>query len=1153
MRLRWLLIVTALLTPAFSEAQAVLKNPGDAAATSVLASGRWFKMKINRSGIYKLTYEDILEMGFTNPANVRVYGNGGAMLPLVNGIPRNDDLIENTLYIYKGADGAFGQGDYLLFYGLGPVTWSYNPASGMFEHQLHLYSNGAYYFITDAAGIGRQITERPALTGNPTVQVNAFDDYNYHEKELYNLLESGRQWFGEKIEYSAIDTTFTFANLETGSPVKAKVNVVCRSANPKTFQVNANNSAIGNIYFPTGVNLDAKTSVFAQQKSGLFTYSAKDDQVTIQVGFNKTTSTDEGYVDYIIVNARRKLELTGNMLFFRDLTHTGNTVIASYSVSGATSQTEIWDITDPFNIQRIPAQLQGSVLTFTDSTHSTPKEYVAVNPQASFPAPDIAPHNEIGIVANQNLHGQPASDMLIVSHPLFRDIADSIAAFHRLQDSLSVVVATTEQVYNEFSSGAPDVSAIRDFARLLYNKSTGDENRLKYLMLVGDGSHNNLSKATGNANYILTYQSLNSLDASASYVSDDFFGYMEDGEGGAENMGSFTLELGVGRLPVKSYDEALAMYRKIRNYSTASNRDDWRNNILFVADDEDGNIYMNQSNVLANWMESAHPQFAVKKVLIDAYKQEAGSTGTRYPDANRAILENIRKGLLVFNYIGHGGEIGLADEQILMNYELESLTNSDRLPLFVTATCEFSRFDDLTRDNDGNIVESTSAGESSLVNPNGGSIALFTTTRIVYSTDNYNLNTRFLQILFARLADGTYPRLGDAVKQSKNLMGTNRNKLNFILLGDPALKLAIPGHTIVTDSINQVSVYEPFDTLKAFSRIRISGHVENYNNEMLEDFNGILYPSVYDKEKIITTLANDDNATPMQFDVREDLLYKGKASISDGRFSFEFKVPKDITYSYGNGKIIYYAGNSNTDANGYFNAIVVGGTSSTLTNDNQGPEINLFLNDNEFTHSGIASPNPLIYAEIADESGINTVGNGIGHDITGILDNNTTNPIVLNDYFESNLNDFTSGILRYPMANLSEGWHDLEVKVWDVYNNSSVATLRFRVVGDNSIIIANMGNYPNPAGEFTRFTFEHNKAGEALTVDIFIFDMAGKLVASFSENIIAEGFNTTLPEWPLNDQYGNKLRQGIYPYRVTITDAEGRRTHSHQKLVVIRQ
>ncbi|MBN2814904.1 MAG: T9SS type A sorting domain-containing protein, partial [Bacteroidales bacterium] len=326
-----------------------------------------------------------------------------------------------------------------------------------------------------------------------------------------------------------------------------------------------------------------------------------------------------------------------------------------------------------------------------------------------------------------------------------------------------------------------------------------------------------------------------------------------------------------------------------------------------------------------------------------------------------------------------------------------------------------------------------------------------------------------------------------------------------------------------------------------------------YNNEILTDFNGILYPSVFDKEKIITTLANDEKSVPMQFDVREDLIYKGKASITDGRFSFEFRVPKDITYSYGNGKIIYYAGNDTTDASGYFNAIVVGGTSINITNDTEGPEINLYLNDNEFSNTGIASPNPLIYAEIADESGINTVGNGIGHDITGILDNNTTNPIVLNDYFESNLNDYTSGILRYPMSNLGEGWHDLQVKVWDVYNNSSLATLRFRVVGENSIIIANVGNYPNPASDFTRFTFEHNKAGESLTVEIFVYDLAGKLVASFNENIITDGFNTTLPEWPLTDLYGNKLRQGIYPYRVTLTDTEGRKTHSHQKLVVIRQ
>jgi hypothetical protein len=1120
------------------------------AETSVLATGKWYKIKIYRNGIYRLSYEDIKNMGFSNPAEVRIFGNGGAMLPLMNAVSRYDDLIENTLYMNKGTDGTFNEGDYILFYGKGPVTWSYNPVTSMFEHQLNLYSNAAYYFVTTEAGTGLKINSKIPVTGTPDIEITDFDDYGYHERNKYNFLKSGRQWFGEKIEYSSYDAAFIFSGLVTTSPVKVKVNVVSRSANAKTFTLRSNSSAIGTINV-AAVILSNNTGIYANQKSAIFSFNVANDQVTLNLSYNKTESSDDGYLDYYTVNVRRKLALINDTLFFRDQSSAGTGVIAAYSVENCNLQTEIWDVTDQFNISRIPAQLSGSTLTFSDSANLL-KEYVAVNTGASFPKPEISVmQDDLGIIPNQNIHATAPQQMLIVTNPLFMAAADSIAEFHRLKDNLSVFVATTEQIYNEFSSGAPDVSAIRDFARMLYNRSTGDHDRLKYLLLLGDGSYNNYSRATGNANFILTYQSESSLNASTTYVSDDFFGFMDETEGGAETMENYSLDLGVGRLPVKTIDESLALFRKIRNYSADKNRGDWRNNILFAGDDEDGNLHMTQANGLADWLGENYPQFAVKKVMIDAYPQVSSSTGARYPDVNRVINNNIQKGLLIFNYTGHGGEAGLAAEHILMSDDLMNLTNSVNLPLFVTATCEFSRFDDLSDDN-GNLTESASAGELSLLNPNGGSIGLLSTTRIVYSNDNHILNTKFYHVVFERDVDGNYYKLGDIIRMTKDSSGNNRNKLNFILLGDPALSLAIPKYSILTDSLNGVPVNEPVDTLKAFSRIRISGHIEDSEQNLLNTFNGTIYPSVFDKNKTITTLANDGGET-MQFSARENLLYKGKASVNNGRFSFEFIVPKDITYSFGNGKIIYYSYDPADDANGYFSDFIIGGTDPAMVPDQTGPEISLFLNDEYFNNQGITNPNPVIYARIADESGINTIGNGIGHDITGVIDGNVSYPVVMNDFFEADLDDYTTGSLSYPMENLAEGRHSLKVKVWDVYNNSSEETIEFRVLSGDRIIIANACNYPNPAVDHTFFTFEHNKPGEELKVNISIFDMQGRYIANINEAIITTGFNSTLPEWDLKDMNGNMLRQGIYPYRIRITGNNGSYTDSFQKLVVIRQ
>jgi hypothetical protein len=819
---KYYLILCILLTDGYMLRS---QNPKESAVksqqawTSVLSSGDWYKVKINYSGIYKLTYEDIKSMGFSDPSQVHIFGNGGAMLSLMNSDPRPDDLLENSLYMSKGADGVFNGGDYILFYGKGPVTWTYNPNSDLFEHKINQYSDASYYFITTNSKEVKKIDEVSEVLEIPDRTSNSFNDYDFHEKNNNNFLKSGRQWFGERIEYSSYDTVFNFPGLITTTPVVLKSNVVSRSANQKTFIYRNGEQFVGSISIG-GVILSNSTGIYANQKSGQFSFSVTGEQVNVNIAFNKSESSDEGFLDNLTLNVRRKLNLAGDYLFFRDKSVVGNGNAVKYSVENSNNLTEIWDITDFTRIKKMQVHLDGSLLTFIDLADSL-KEYVVLNPTGNFPKPTLtSSFGDLGKIANQNLHAISPTRLLIITHPLFREAADSIALFHQIKDNMSVQVVTTDQIYNEFSSGAMDVSAIRDFAKMIYDRSSSDENRLKYLLLLGDGSYNNISRSSGNPNFIPTYQSESSLNASTSYASDDFFGLLENDEGGTTTMENFTVDIGVGRLPVKKTSEAMVLYKKIKNYNTSRNMVDWRNNILFIGDDEDGNIHMSQADNLAEWVRSNYPQFAVKKVFLDAYKQVSTSTGARYPDVNRIVNDDIQKGILIVNYTGHGGERGITAEQILMREDLIKQTNNN-LPLFVTATCSFSRFDDLS-DDEGKLTESTSAGEVSLLNENGGNIALLSTTRIVYSDKNYLLNDKFYKVVFERDSNGHYYKLGDIIRKTKNNSGINQNKLSFILLGDPALSLAIPEFTVHTDSLNGSSISSVVDTMKAFSRVRIS-------------------------------------------------------------------------------------------------------------------------------------------------------------------------------------------------------------------------------------------------------------------------------------------------------------------------------------------
>ncbi|MBN1198292.1 MAG: type IX secretion system sortase PorU, partial [Bacteroidales bacterium] len=738
----------------------------------------------------------------------------------------------------------------------------------------------------------------------------------------------------------------------------------------------------------------------------------------------------------------------------------------------------------------------------------------------------------VGRVENQDLHGAGTYDYLIVSYPAFLPEAERLAQFHQQKNGMSVLITTPQKIFNEFSSGAQDLSAIRDFVRMIYLRaSSGNEPR--YLLLFGDASYDYKNREENNTNFVLAYQSPESLDPIDSYVTDDFFALLDANEG--QGTGG-SLDIGVGRLPVMSLQEATEAVNKILHYCSESDsvKNDWRNVVCFVADDGDGNLHLEQADTLANRILKDYRVYNIDKIYIDAYQQIATPGGQRCPEVNDAINKRVDKGALIINYTGHGGEVGWAHERVLEVPDIQAWSNVDNLPVFVTATCEFSRYDD---------PERVSAGEYVFLNPRGGGIALFTTTRPTFAGSNFILSKNFYNAAFKKV-DGQYLRMGDLILLAKNNTSSSANTRKFVLLGDPALMMAYPKLNVVTTSISN-------DTLMALSEVTISGEVQDELGGVASGFSGQVFPTVFDKPSEIMTLG-DEGDTPVMFLTQKNQIYKGKVNVTEGRFSFSFIVPKDIAYKYGTGKISYYARSAETDAAGFDTLIVVGGFNPLAIVDTQGPDINLYMNDVGFVPGGITNQNPVLLAYVTDESGINTVGNGIGHDITAILDEDSHNPQILNDYYVADLDTYQSGWVSYPFFNLAEGRHTIRFKVWDVFNNSSEAFMSFQVYNTSEFRLTRLYNYPNPFQDKTTISFETNQTNLNADVMIQIYTIYGKLVKTIHRSSFITGFRIEPVTWDGTADGGWKVCTGTYVYRLTLTLPDGNLNTATSKLVVIR-
>ena len=1113
------------------------------ASSSVLASGDWIKIGVNQTGIYALTKSYFKSIGVNtdviDPRTIKIYGFGAGVLPQKNSSFRYDDLPENAIFVVGEGDGIFNENDQVLFYGKAQQdVWNYNTSENRYTHSTNIYSDVTYYFITYGGTAGKRIQQASSV-GTPNTQVTEYDQLFVHENEKYNLIKSGRRWMGE--EFST-NTTYNFpvdmGAVNTAEPLFIRSSVTAHSYVQSSFSVTVNSTpvithnlpaVVANFEYPYATDGDALKSATTSISSG---------NVNVLYSYTLPIPGSVGWLDYFELQSRNFLLQTQPVFTFRDARSVGSGKISQFNISSALP-VNVWDVTTPTNATYEATSSINGVYSFVTTTDSL-KEFISFTGQ-QFLSPISATK-----VYNQNLHGLPAADLFIITHPAFLGESQTLAQFHTSHSNLRVNVVTIDQIYNEFSSGSQDVSAIRDFLRMFYKRAANTSDLPKYVTLFGRASYDYKNRLVNNTNFVPTYESIESYDPVNSYNSDDYLGLLDDTEGSwdSNNDTKELLDVAIGRLPAQDNNQALNMLSKIFSYVNSPAFGDWKTKLIFVADDGDGGIHQAQADILANTAMTKFKNYNVKKIYIDAFKEENTAGGARNPEAQAEIVQSVEQGAMIINYTGHGGEVGWAAERILNTDDIQRWGNGNKLPLFVTATCEFSRFDDPSR---------TSAGEMVLLNPNGGGIALFTTVRLVNSGSNFQLNQNFYNRVGLDSASAFNPiSLGEILRLTKNdYLSSDKNERNFTLLGDPAIYLAYPKNRVQITSINSHSITATPDTLRAFAKVTIGGKITDVQGNTLSGFNGLLYPTVYDKPSSYRTIGNNAETPQMDFLMQNNVIYRGKASISNGLFSFSFVVPKDISYEIGYGKISCEGDNGTTDAIGYYNNVIVGTTSDTIAPDQNGPEIKLYLNDEQFVFGGVTNENPTLIVKLRDDNGINITGKGVGRDISMVLNNNSTKNVVLNDYYQTKTDSYQEGEVRYKMKDLPQGKNMLKTRAYDVYNNSSDAMLEFVVASSQEMALQHVLNYPNPFTTNTTFHFDHNKAGELITVQVQIFTISGKLIKTLQTDAVTNGNHFDQLNWDGRDDFGDNIGKGVYIYKVKVKSNTGKSAEEFQKMVIL--
>lgn len=1164
-------------------------------AHSVLSSGNWVKLGVTAEGMYKIDASTLagwgLASGAINSAAIKLYGNGGAMLPEPNAEKRIDDLQENAIEVVDGGDGVFSGSDYLVFYAAGPQRWLKDTANKRFIHQKNLYSDTAYYFITIAAGVtgggagggtgggagggtggggtsaGKRIVMQPAVTGTATRTVTTYQEHQFIENDLVNLLSSGKEWYGESFSNNGIGTlsknyTINWPATAAGAATYFRTAVAARTVGASSsfaVQVGASGAAatsvpaisVGGVsgYFLDAYALDATNVVAGGVGGGTggtgggagsggsgsggagsallgtpinLPASTSSRPISIQYNFQSGNSAAMGWFNWLELQGECLLQMEGTKaVFFRSfyppLPLLGGDV-ELYQIGNATATTVVWDITDP--LTPIGIATGASFQNHADRT----KEYVA------FDRTNLSTPIPLGKVANQDLHQlATGTDFLIISAPNLMSEASRLAAFHQATDGYSAVVANVSQIYNEFGGGNPDPTAVRDFVKMFFDQATRTGGKKpRFLLLFGNGTYDPKNRIAGNSNLVPAYETINSLDPLSTHVSDDYFALLDDADDINQTSPAGLLDIGVGRIPAHDLNEARIMVDKIIHYSDTASLGAWRTQTVFIADDKDYNLHLNDAESLVQTVSAANPAMHTDKIYLDAYPQVSGNGGARYSAVNDAIVNEVFNGNLILNYSGHGSYQRLAEESIFTQTEIARLNNPNKLPLFITASCDFAPFDDPSK---------SSLGNSLLFGNQNGAIALMTTTRVVFAYSNRIMNDNYLRIALQPNAQGNWLTLGEATQQAKNAsyqgFGDVYNNRKFSLLGDPAMRLAIPTYHLQLTKINGKPITQN-DSLQALGKYQLSGIVTDALGNPINNFNGIIYPTVYDKAQQQKTLGNDPASIVTNFSVQNSVLYKGSATVKNGAFEFSFIVPKDINYQPGKTKISLYATNGIKDAAGADTSFYIAGI-ATASKDTTGPTIKAFLNDANFKNGGLTNENPVLLLQLYDSSGISTSGAAIGHDITAVIDGNEKNVMLLNNYYTALQDSYQQGTVNFQLPTQTEGPHQIRIKAWDVANNSSEVTLHYLVAKQEKLQVTKVMNFPNPFTNTTHFSFEHNQPNTNLGVEIGVFAINGQLVKRINQTVNTGGTRNIQIPWDGRDENGRKLKKASYIYRIKVS------------------
>ena len=1061
---------------------------------SKLATGKWVKIRVADEGVYQLTSANLKSMGFSNPAKVCLYGYNLPFLPEANIENLDDDLTEIPLY--RKSDGT------LLFYSCGTTLWTRPNESSAFIHRNNPYSKYIYYFLTETTGTPAAFSKSETATSTGTTQTTYYA-HALHEEDAFSFINAGRTFF-EAYDYTNNPQKtyqLTFDNTTCGDVI-IDVQFGAAGNSSSSLSVSVSDNTVGTLNFP-------KQSNYADAYISSDSFTLYDQAVSsLSVKLKHTRSSGiAGHLDYIRATSEAQLSISGkNYVTFSPNTDGTKT----FELKGATAATSIWEVTTPATTHELSGTLTGSTYKATAAGAKFTNQYVAVNTTATFPTPQT-----VGNVIHQDLHALDSINLLIIvpSNGKLTEQAQRLAAAHTKFDSIRCAVVEADKIYNEFSSGTPDATAYRRLMKMLYDKQyttsplTGTQKGSLNILLFGNSMWDNRFVTSGltsksQDDYLLAYESDNSWSHTDSYVLEEYFTLLADGKG-ISPLKELP-DCGVGRLPISIETDAKNAVDKLINYMSNAYAGAWKNTICLMGDDDKTNIHMEDAENVLNNTQQKFPDYHYKRIYWDSYTVQQTATGSNYPDVYADINKVIQEGALIMDYTGHGAAYCLSHEQVLKTADFQKWT-SPRIPVWITAACDVTPFD----------MNIENIGTEAIINKQGAAVAFIGTARTVYSSPNRVINRNFMSHVLDTKNNGEHYTIGEALAQAKADIITSKvngfmsktdsiNKVHFVLLGDPAIKLITPTHKVKIDKFNgkDIDADNP-PTISGGETVTVEGHIVNNKGEKATTFDGTVSAIIYDSEEhIVCKLNAGVDIDPFEYDDRTRTLYAGTDSVKAGSFKFTFPVPLDINYSDLSGLINLYAINNKKDmeANGTFEDFLIGGTSTEEQTDTIGPSIATFSNGRNVSDISYTNETPTLYIELNDSSGINTTGNGLGHGIVAIIDNNEATTYTLNSYYTQAVGDYRSGTVTYTLPTLTAGKHTLVIRAFDTLNNLGEASYSFEVVTG--------------------------------LVEVYdIFDMTGRKVYSSSEQ------KPTLPP-------------GIYVRKTRLTSPKGDITSSSEKFII---